>query len=874
LKLVDIGLTEEGRHQYMMICSSPENIRLLEYYREISQRLARAKGLNDQMAMELADKGKAVVWIDGGLHASEALGFTHLIEAVWRYASGNDPETLRILRDVIILFTHDNPDGQELISSWYMRRLIPAQRIYDVAPRLFEKYAGHDNNRDFYMGNLKETQNINRQLYLNWFPQIVYNIHQPGPSGTILSCPPYRDPFNYALDPLVITSVNAVGEAMQSRLNAEGKGGVTSRDGAPQDSWWSGGLRNAAYFHNMIGILTEISGNPTPMEIPFVPSRQVPSEDLPLPIKPQLWHFRQSLDYQMTLDRAILDYAVRHRDELLFRIYRMGRNSIDRGSRDNWTLRPGLVTQAVRLYQKEANGTSTGEAEPPVTVLPASLFNLKGLPPRFLERAMSPEARDAREFIIPSDQGDFPTAVRFVNSLILSGVAVERATSPFTVRGRTYPSQSYIVKTDQAFRPVIIDMFEPQDYPDEFKFSGGPPIPPNDISGWTLAMQMGVKFDRLLEPSSGTTVELPYGELQRLPPGLLTGRPVAGYIVGRRINNSFLLINRLLRAHCELYWVRPGESKDSVCELGDWYVPTGKDANAMIEKAAIELGIKAVGLAEPPKGELHRVGAARIGLWDQYGGNISSGWTRWVLEKFEYDFSIVFAQEIDAGHLRDRFDVIIFAPGAIPPIGPPAAAEPSWFGREPDAEALPTEYRPWLGTLTAAKSIPRLKEFLDDGGTIIAIGSSTRLAAYWHLPLKDPTRQPGPMGEDRQLPRNKFSIPGSLLRVQVDQSAQLAFGMEKNAVVFFDNSPVFRLQPDARRLGITPVVWFASDAPLSSGWALGQELLQGGAEALDVTIGAGRLCLLAPEVTFRGESDGCFKLLFNGLYCEKSPRGL
>src|SRR5438309_6891803 len=221
-KLVDMGLTEEGRHQYMMIVSTPANLKNLEHFKEIAQRLARAEDLTDEQAKALAAEGKAVVWIDGGLHATEVVGSHQLIETLYQFVSRNDPETMRILDNAIILFVHANPDGQELVANWYMQEKEVKKRNTNV-PRLWEKYIGHDNNRDFYMQNVKETQNITRQQYLEWMPQIIYNHHQAGPAGSVLSGPPYRDPFNFVYDPLVTTGIEAVGAAMENRLNLEGK---------------------------------------------------------------------------------------------------------------------------------------------------------------------------------------------------------------------------------------------------------------------------------------------------------------------------------------------------------------------------------------------------------------------------------------------------------------------------------------------------------------------------------------------------------------------------------------------------------------------------------------------------------------------------
>src|SRR5688572_14924772 len=422
MELVDIGRTEEGRTQWMAVVTAPENLRNLGRYKDISRRLARAEGLSDAQARALAAEGKAVVWIDGGLHADEVLGAQQLIETVYQLVSRNDPETMRVLRDVIVLAVHANPDGHNLIANWYMREPDPRKRTTAGVPRMYQTYVGHDNNRDFYMGTQAETINMNRVLYQEWFPQIVYDHHQTGPPGTVMYAPPFNGPSNYLFDPLVLRGIDLLGDAMQSRLAREGKTGVTTRSGSDYSTWWNGGLRTTAYFHNQIGLMTETVGHPTPISIPYVASRQRPGPDLPRPVTPQRWHFRQSIEYSVTANRAVLDVASRQREALLFNVYRMGRNSIERGSRDSWT----------------------------------------ELPHRPTRRAADPGLRDARGYILPSDQPDVLTATKFVNALLQAGVTVHRATAPFEVGGTRYPAGSYVVKTAQAFRPHVLDMFEPQ----------------------------------------------------------------------------------------------------------------------------------------------------------------------------------------------------------------------------------------------------------------------------------------------------------------------------------------------------------------------------------------------------------------------------
>ncbi|MGH7638394.1 MAG: M14 family metallopeptidase, partial [Gemmatimonadaceae bacterium] len=336
MQVFEIGKTAEGRPQLAAIVTAPANFARLDRYKEIARKLALAEGVSEAEARAMAKEGKAVVWIDGGLHATEVLGAHQLMETSYQLVSRTDEETMRILNDDIILLVHANPDGMQLVSSWYMKESDPTRRNTQI-PRLYQKYIGHDNNRDFYMSAQPETQNMNHLLYWEWFPQIMYNHHQTGPQGTVLFAPPFRDPFNHNYDPLIPVGIDLVGAAMHNRFIVEGKPGSTMRSGAGYSTWWNGGLRTTVYFHNMIGLLTETIGNPTPMRIPLVPNRQFADGDLPMPIEPQEWHFRQSIDYSLTANWAVLDVASRHREQFLFNIWRMGMNSIERGRKDTWT---------------------------------------------------------------------------------------------------------------------------------------------------------------------------------------------------------------------------------------------------------------------------------------------------------------------------------------------------------------------------------------------------------------------------------------------------------------------------------------------------------------------------------------------------------
>ena len=840
MTLERIGTTAEGRPMWMAIITSPENHRRLGHYQNIARRLALAEGLTDSSARALAAEGKAVVWIDGGLHATEVLGAQQLIQTAYELVSRNDPETLRFLRDDIILLVPANPDGQELVSDWYMREPDTLKRTTSRLPRLYHKYIGHDNNRDSYMASQPETQAMDSILFRAWFPQIVYNHHQTGPAGTVLFAPPFRDPFNYNFDPLIPVGLDLVGAAMHHRFVSEGKPGATMREGANYSTWWNGGLRTTVYFHNMVGLLTETVGHPTPTEIPLVPERLLPKGSLPMPIQPQKWRFAQSLGYALTANRAVMDVASRYRETFLYNIYQMGRNSIQRGSTDSWTITPRRVAALQSVVPRDTADSPPRKTDSVDLAKYASIMRGRA-------------ERDPRAYIIPADQRDFLTATKFVNALIKTGIVVHRAPAPFTVGARTYPANTLVVRTAQAFRPHILDMFEPQDHPNDIPYPGGPPTPPYDNAGWTLAYQMGVEFDRILDPFDAPLVPI-VG--YAAPPVRNVAQRVPAYALSHALNDAFVAVNRIVARGGEVYTLRePLVTNSRTFPKGTFYIPARPAVLPILTRLATELGLAFEALPAAVSTEsLQRVRLPRIGLVDRYGGLMTSGWARFLLEKFEFPYQVLYPPALDAGRLNETFDVLILPDGISFADGTPPATP------QLQPADVPEEFRSRVGTPTVARTVPQLRAFLEGGGTVLAIGSATTLGTELGLPIT-----PAPLDSGKPLPRSRFYVPGSILSMRVDTASALAQGLPPVADVYYDNSPGFRLLPGADDVGVRQIGWFDTVAPLRSGWAWGQRFLNGVAGVVQAPVGRGMLVLYGPDPYFRYQPHGTFKLLFNGI---------
>ncbi|MGH7638354.1 MAG: peptidase, partial [Gemmatimonadaceae bacterium] len=541
--------------------------------------------------------------------------------------------------------------------------------------------------------------------------------------------------------------------------------------------------------------------------------------------------------------------------------WRMGMNSIERGKRDHWTISDQDV-QELRVAVAKADSARRGADGPQQAGSTAAAE--MALYTRVMK---DPAERDPRAYVLPASQSDFPTAVKFVNALRHAGITVERATRAFSIGNKQYPAGSFVIPMSQAFRAHVLDMFEPQDHPNDFAYPGGPPIRPYDSAGWTLAYQMGLQFDRILDgytcPCERVT------GLASPPAGTMANANAPGFMLSPRQNDAFEAVSRLLESGANVSRLTaPVSASGRTYQAGTFFVNGGGSVTQALQSAARDLGISVEGVSTRPSA-LARITAPRIALWDTYGGSMPSGWTRWILEQYGFPFDVVYTSTLDAGNLRSKYDVIVLVDGAVQTGGGRG------FGRGGQQRQPPEEFRHMVGRVTQERTAPQLRRFLEEGGQVITIGSSTVLAEWLDLPLSNALVERLPTGEERELPADKFYVPGSLLRVAVDSTAAVAAGSPGHVDVMFDNSPVFRLAPDAIQRGVRPIAWFDSATPLRSGWAWGQTYLEGGVAMAEARVGRGKLYVFGPEILFRAQPHGTFRFFFNALLdANRSPSPL
>lgn len=755
VRVMEFGKSVEGKPLYVAFISEAENLRRLDRYKQIARRLALGEA-SEEEARRLAEEGKAVVWIDSGLHASEVAPSQHAPELAWRMATSEDPEIRAIRRNVILMQVPVlNPDGLDWIAHWYAKNVGTPYELAPL-PRLYHRYSGHDNNRDWFMLNLPETRATTRLLYQEWFPQIVYNQHQTPPFPARIFVPPYAEPLNPNIPTPVMAGINVIGAAMRERFARENKPGVLSYVGF--DGWWNGGLRSAPAFHNMHGILTETAGYMygTPREYKESEIRGTFANGMPVrepsifydrPWMGGKWGVRNAIEYMLTADMAILNLAATMKADFLLKAWQLARASIEAGEKGG----PYAYVVAPRQWDRSAA-------------------------PEMLER------------------------------LALAGVQVKRARAAFRAGGKEHPAGTLVMPAGQPFRAYLVDLLEPQKYPELRSGAGGATKRPYDIAGWTLSMQMGVAVDRVNERFDADLEPWRAGAIE---PSL-----------DRRDTHSFLAMAAMLERGERVTWAAGGEINSG--------------------KAAWE------------------VRKPRVGLYEPWAANADQGWTEWVLERFKVPFTLVRNGDMKGG-LRERFDSIILASQGATSI------LHGFRQGEMGAGRVPAVQRPEYVGGIGLEGLLALDRFVREGGTLIALDSATELPAqFFPLAVRNVLRAPAGGTETR------FYCPGSLVRITVDTKNPLAFGMPEEAIAFFNGGQAYEetLAPEYNKGDgeVRTVARFAARDLLASGWVSGESAVLGKGAVMEARHGEGRVVLFGIRPQFRAQPYGTFRLLLNAVY--------
>jgi zinc carboxypeptidase len=797
ISIESAGKSTQGNDMVVVVMTSEENQKHLDRYREISRRLANPEGLSAEEARALIAEGKTIALVTCSIHSTEVGSTQMALEFAHDVATTRDPALLSYLNDAILLLMPSiNPDGQVMVVDWYDKyKGTPYEG--GPMPWIYHVYAGHDDNRDFYMLTQKESQAVNDVLYHRWFPQIFLDEHQMGSTGPRMFVPPQADPLAPEVHSLIFRQADLLGTVMSMRLEEAGKLGVGSN--MIYDSYWPGGTRNTAWWKNVTGLLTEVAsaGIATPIYIEpgelrggvkGLPEYKRQS-NFPSPWPGGWWRLRDIVEYELVATRAFLEAGAQYRGSILTNFTRMAREAIEQGAH-----------------------------EPPYA------------------------------FVIPADQRDPVAAALLVELLLRHGVRIEQADSPFTLGHAAYPAGTYVIPAAQPYRAFLLTMLRPQRYPEIVPYPGGPIMPPYDVTAWSLPLSMGVDVNEAATPINQGV------RLRRIDapawPGGTVARGAGGYLISHAADSAVTAQNRLLAEGKKVYWLRQAPPGGAA---GDLYVPAGEATPEALTRLSQELHVPVTPLDRAPAGPAYRVKPIRVGLYKPWVANIDEGWTRFLLERYGFAFENLDNKALKDATYNGKVNAILLpsVEANIVEKGEPGTAEARRFARP-----LPPPYAGGIGTEGGQK----LKKWVEDGGVLVALDASADYAIdLFGLPVRNVL--------DR-LSDEQFNVPGSMLRIRMDTSHPLSYGMEADEIAFFADSPAFQTSPPDARMERRVVATYPDDAKdiLASGYLKGGERLQGKAAVVEYGIGKGRVVLIGFRPQYRAQPHRTFKLLWNALY--------
>jgi hypothetical protein len=798
LQVVDMGPSTLGHPFLVLFLSSPENLAKLDELRQLNALLSDPRGAAGSEIDRAVAQGKAVVVQSMGLHSSEVAASQMAAELTYEMVTRGDPEMLRILDQTIaIMIPCLNPDGEIMVTDWYYETLGTEYEGVGL-PWLYHHYIGHDNNRDAFMQNTIESVYGAKIMFQDWIPQAYIDHHQMGAYGARLYVPPYAEPIRPEADPLVWREMAWYGAHIAYKEEEAGISGVVNA--AIYSGWGHFGFHWITPFHNIAGMLTESASARLATPLFLHPDqlqgagRGLPEYEaqttFPNPWPGGWWRVRDIVVQQKVAALAALDIAARNRETVLRNAYLKAKRQTERGA--------------------------------------------KGKP---------------AAFVVPAAQHDPLTAGKMINKLLGQGIEVYRTRGELTHQGCVYGAGSFVVSMAQPKRGVIRWLLGRTFYPDNSytRDRDGNPIRPYDMSTDNIAEFMGVRVDPV---DIAVEAELEEVEATIDPEGEVTkGRH--GYVLDGRLNDSFKAVNLLWDRDVA---VRRVDRPAAGLRPGDFLVPRSASKDLLAEVAR-ESGVAFQALEDDGSDVSRPLARLRIGMYQRYlGGNMDEGWTRLLLETFHFPYAKLKRDDVKAGSLDEKYDVIILPDDGLGRMtGEYEEAERDRYSdRRP--EAYPEEYRSGFGQ----EGVDALEAFVETGGTLVTFAGAGELPIEkFELPIRNVVKD---------VPAKKFWAPGSTLRVNVDITNPLAYGMPEEALaMFLRGNHAYQVIPSDRNHRVERIVTFVERDILESGWLIGEERIAEKAAMVSVGHGRGRVVLIGFRAQHRVQTHGTFKLVFNSL---------
>lgn len=801
----ELGKSTNGNPFVALEIASADTLKNLDRYKQLQRKLYFQGGApGDAERDEIFRQGKAVVVITTTIHATEIGASQMVVELVHRLATENSPEIKKILDNVIfVLVPSLNPDGQMMVTDWFNKNLDTPFANSQI-PYLYHPYVGHDNNRDMYMFTQKESQLTAKLLWHDWFPAVWLDEHQQGSGGARIFVMPATDPINPNVHPLIYRWNGILGQSQAAALEAAGKEGIIYN--STYTNFWQGAMAWSGWWHNQVGLLTEVAS--VRVAAPTEQQRAVPGQapapgggrgrgdaggmlpppndinsrtEYPRPWMGGRWTLRDIVDYELIVTMALLDTLADRREALLRQIYEVNRVTVENGRKGD----------------------------------PAAI-------------------------LIPFEtQYDPHEAAHLVDKLQMAGVEVYRADAAFEADGQRHAAGTFVIPMAQVFARYAKDILERQTYPEVRRSPTAPPEPPYDVTAWSLGMLLGVDHVFVRRPL-GDGVKLTKLTAAPRIEGRVTGNATARqpYVFDYRGPDAARAMNRLMKDGARLA-LEPAGGDGRGARV--WVLSANRKT---LDTVATELGFQiAVAGGSAPAAALP-IKAPRVGMYSPWtGGNMDEGWTRWVLEQYDFDLTTLHNAEIRGGRLRDKFDVIIFPDQS-----------PNGIVNGATAQNVRPEYRGGIGD----EGIAAVREFIARGGTLVTLGAASDLAIdRLGVPLKN---------LKSGLTRDQHFAPGTILRIEVDTANPVGYGMKGQTTGFYNNSPFFSAVEGFSSHKLDVVARYPNSGVVASGWLRGEELMAGRAAVVAVDMNPGRIVLFGLRPQHRAQTHATFPMLFNALY--------
>ncbi|HEV2669349.1 MAG TPA: M14 metallopeptidase family protein [Blastocatellia bacterium] len=798
VNLRELGKTTLNNPFIALEISSSDTIKNLDRYKELERKLYFQGGAPSAAERdEIFRSGKAVVLVTCNIHSTEIGASQMVLELVHRLATEDSPTVKKILDNVIFLLVPSlNPDGQIMVTDWYNKNVGTEYEVSPL-PWLYHHYVGHDNNRDMYMFTQKESQLTARLLWRDWFPSVWLDEHQMGGAGARIFVMPATDPINPNVHPLVYRWNGIFGQAQAAALEAEGKDGIIYN--STYTNFWQGAMAWSGWWHNQVGLLTEVAS--ARVASPIEQRRAQPGQSPPAASE----DFQSQARRQMENPNEPLPPP---RDTT-------PRTEYPRpwlGGR--WTLRDIVDYELIATMALLETAADRREQ------LLKQIYEMNRAT---VEKGVQ---GDVAAILLNAQAQHNPRAAdHLIEKLQLAGVEVSRAESEFESDGKKYPPGTYVIPMNQVFARYAKDLLEKQTYPEVRRSPGSPPEPPYDVTAWSLGMLMGVETVFVKKP-------LPNGLRLNKAAGSSSAVTGAAGKASATYNGAddAVTINR---------WLKSGTTVTIAA--------TQRDGAISSSMAAADANLLS---KTKPRAYFTVQRAPRIGLYQPWTSNMDEGWTRWVLEQYEFPYTTIHNAEIKAGRLREKFDVLMLAD-----------QQPRDILEGYSFKSIRPEYSGGIGE----DGLEALRMFVRTGGTLITLGASCDLAIEkFPIPVRN---------LKRGLTREQHFGPGTIVNIQVDQTHPVGFGMPAETYGFYNNSPFFTLVEGFASQRAVVVARYPNTGVLASGWLRGEELMAGRAAVVAIEMNPGRIVLFGLRPQHRAQTQATFPLLFNALYWAAAQNG-